>query len=171
MAKKGALDKVGRTDVQDSFGDAMGGNERPWWLPEDLEGQADLMADAMVAGLSERQKLQIMHQDPRQMTKKQKQELFQSFILGGIESPNYRTQLAKSALMKPLEFAKIMASQTPKAQEITGEITHRPAIVVPATLSDDAWNDGQKLSQKVLTEGWEANSPWGNVQEAEVVED
>ena len=166
---KGALSKVGRVDVQDSYGDAMG-TERPWWLPEDLDGQADVMADEMVASLPEKMQMQILHRDKSQMSKKQKQELVQTYFLTGIENQNYRTQLAKAALMKPLEYAKIMTSVTPKAQEITGEVTHRHAIVVPATLSNDQWNEGQKLNNKVLTEGWEAESPWGNVQDAEIVE-
>jgi hypothetical protein len=64
-----------------------------------------------------------------------------------------------------------MGAFVPKTLEVNGEVRHHHAIVVPATLSNDAWNEGQNALGCELEEGWGETSPWGNIQDAVVVKE
>ncbi len=153
---------------QDSYSDGKG--ERPWWMPEDLEGKAERLEAAMVDSLTVKQKAMLLHMNPERMSKKAKSGLMAAVFLGGMESEDFRLELAKAMLMKPLEATKQMGAFVPKTLEVEGEIKHHYAIVVPAELSNDQWNAGQKVLGEVMAEGWSAQSPWGNVQDAVLVE-
>lgn len=154
---------------QDSRADAMG--ERPWWMPEDLEGKAERLEKAMVEGLTHKQKERLMHQSPERMSKRFRSDVHAALMMGMMDSEDFRKELAKAALMKPLEATKQMGAFVPKTLEVEGEIKHHHAIVVPATLGNDAWNAGQSALGEAMDEGWAETSPWGNVQDAVVVKE
>jgi hypothetical protein len=133
-------------------------------MPEDLEGKAERLAQAQLDSLTQKQKERLTHQSQDRMSKKAKTEIFAAYMLGGIESADFRLELAKAQLMKPLEATKQMGAFVPKTLETTGEVKHLHAIVVPATLPNDAWNEGQNAIGMAQEEGWGAASPWGKVQ-------
>lgn len=149
----------------------MGKGKEDWWfLPADLGEVARQIADDMVEALPEKQKLQLLHCEKGPMGKRQRQELWQSLSLTMMESAAWRQEYARAAIMDPIAAAKIMNQNVPKAIEEVREVTHKHVIVVPATLSNEAWNEGQQITQKTLEEGWGARSPWGNITDAEEVE-
>lgn len=140
-------------------------------MPADLEGMALRLSEAMVKNLSPKQQERLCFQAPENMTKKVRNELHHALMLGMWCSEDFRTQVAKAALLKPLEATKQQTALVPKSLEVDGEIRHQYAIVVPATLDDAAWNDGQKALGDELDAGWGATSPWGNIQDAVVVKE
>lgn len=155
--------------AQDSYADAKG--ERPWWMPENLEEKALEVERAMLGALTPKQKERLQHETPEAMSKKFRNDVHQALMMGSMGSHAFRLELAKAQLMKPLEATKQMGAFVPKQVEIDGEVRHHHAIVVPATLDNDAWNAGQHSLGDTLEEGWAATSPWGDVSKAVDVEE
>lgn len=140
-------------------------------MPVDLDGMALRLSEAMVKSLSPKQQERLCFQGVEHMSKRVRNELHHSIMLGMWASEDFRNQVARAALLKPLEATKQQTALVPKTMEIDGEVKHLHAIVVPATLDDKAWNEGQKALGNELSEGWGAESPWGNIQDAVEVKD
>lgn len=140
-------------------------------MPVDLDGMALNLSEAMVANLSPKQQERLLFQSSEKMSKKHRNELHHALMLGMWCSEDFRNQVAKAALLKPLEVTKQQTALVPKTLEVEGEVRHHHAIVVPATLDDKAWNDGQNALGETLNEGWAETSPWGNVQDAVIVKE
>lgn len=140
-------------------------------MPVDLDGMALRLSDAMIQNLTPKQQERLMFQSSEKMSKKARNEIHHALMLGMWCSEDFRIQVGKAALLKPLEVTKQQTALVPKTMEVEGEIKHHHAIVVPATLDDKAWNEGQSSVGESLEAGWAEDSPWGNVQDAVVVEE
>jgi hypothetical protein len=140
-------------------------------VPTDLDDLAKDVEQAMLRELTPKQKERLMHEAPERMSRKFRNEVHMALMMGMMSSEGFRLELAKEALIKPLEATKQMAAFVPKTVEIEGEVRHHHAIVVPATLSNDAWNEGQNALGCEMEEGWAETSPWGDVQDAVIVKE
>lgn len=146
----------------DPRSDAMG--ERPWYEPEDLDNKALEVERAMLENLTEKQKERLTHQSPDRMSARFMGDVHKAAMMGMMGSEAFRLELARNALRKPLEATKQMGAFIDKTVHVGGEVKHLHAIVVPATLSNDAWNQGQSAIGEAQAEGWGAESPWGAIQ-------
>ena len=135
----------------------------PWWLPLDFEEKDGRLAEAMTEALTPKMQMQLLHMPEGRVSKKIQTDVVQAIFMGMSRSPDYRLELARHALMKPLDMARIQSSMCPKTVEVEGEIRHHHAIVVPELLSDEQWNRGQAVLGEVLDEGWSETSPWGDL--------
>lgn len=140
-------------------------------MPVDLDGMSVRLSEAMVKSLSPKQQERLCFQGVEHMSKRVRNELHHSIMLGMWASPDFRVQVAKAALLRPLEATKQQTALVPKTMEVEGEVRHLHAIVVPATLDDKAWNDGQKVLGDQLEDGWAETSPWGKIQDAVMVKE
>lgn len=133
--------------------------ELPWWMPDDLDNRAVRLADEMTMNLSERVVSALKHGDAEKLSPKQQRDLVSNVALSIMASPEYRRELAKWALIKPLEVFKLQVSLIPKNVTLEANHKHAHVIVVPGMADAQTWNDAHS-QRKELGEG-----DWGTTLE------
>lgn len=129
----------------------------PWWMPADLDIRAERVAEAMIAGLPDKAYLELKHLQGDSISLPRKKKLVENVLFSIMASPDYRQELARWALLKPLEVAKLHASMMPKNVQVDADVRHQHVIVVPTTTDASTWNEAH-LARKEFAEGdWGTN--------------
>lgn len=127
--------------------------QNQWWMPENLEERAELLSRQMVEALEPNLAEQLLYLDKRRMGKRQKLELNAQLLLSAAESPEYRKELAKWILMKPLEVMKLANQLQTKNVQVDENVRVQHAIVVPAEQTVEEWT--RIHQQETLSSGEE----------------
>lgn len=126
----------------------------PWWMPKDLDARAAILSDDMIAGLDDKTYFALKHNQVYKGNNAKLKEMVTQVILSMMNSQEYRLELAKWALLKPLEVLKIMGAQLPKNVTLDGDLKVSHTIVVPSTTSHDDWNSAHQARRDLGGGDW-----------------
>jgi len=129
--------------------------ETQWWMPVDLEERSKALAKQMVDALEPKLAERLLYMDKNRMGKRMKLELNAQLLLSAAESAEFRVELAKWMLMKPLEVMKLANGLQQKSVQIDQEVRVQHAIVVPAEQSIEEWTAKHQQDALSMKEEWE----------------
>jgi diphthamide synthase (EF-2-diphthine--ammonia ligase) len=106
----------------------------------DYTAKASSMALQMIENLPPNLRDRYFHAEKAHLSKRQRQELLTTIVLGAMESPEFLQRICEEALAKPLEFLKQQVALIPKTAEVQLDSIVRHVIVVPEAVAMEHWN-------------------------------